>query len=118
MASFVNVRYNAKGIIEYIVVNGHAGLKKVGEGYEVCIALSSITQAMYRALISIIGKGYLIYKIEDGNLSLRLKDFDKLEENKKNEYRIVSEGYLIGIKELIKEYPDYIKYKEEREHGT
>lgn len=114
MASFVNVKYNAKGIVEYISVNGHAGVKKVGEGYEVCIALSSITQAMYRALAGIVGREHLIYKIEDANLSLRLKDFDKLEENKRNEYKIVSEGYLVGIKELIKEYPDYIKYKEER----
>lgn len=69
---------------------------------------------MQRALISKVGKKYLICKIEDANLSLRLKDFDKLEEDKKKEYKIVSEGYLIGIKELIKEYPDYIKYKEER----
>ena len=114
MASLVNVRYNSDGIIEYISVDGHAGVKKVGEGYEVCIALSSITQAMSRALISKVGKRHLIYKIENVNLSLRLKDFDKLEEGKKKEYKIVSEGYLIGIKELIKEYPDYIKYKEER----
>ena len=114
MASLVNVRYNSDGIIEYISVDGHAGVKKVGEGYEVCIALSSITQAMSRALISKVGKGHLIYKIESANLSLRLKDFDKLEESEKKEYKIVSEGYLIGIKELIKEYPDYIKYKEER----
>ena len=70
-------------------------------------------QAMCRALIIIIGKRNLIYKIEDANLSLKLKDFDKLEESKKQEYEIVSNGYLIGIKELIKEYPDYIKYKEE-----
>ena len=114
MASLVNVRYNSDGIIEYISVDGHAGVKKVGEGYEVCIALSSITQAMSRALISKVGKRHLIYKIENVNLSLRLKDFDKLEESEKKEYKIVSEGYLIGIKELIKEYPDYIKYKEER----
>lgn len=114
MASLVNVRYNSDGIIEYISVDGHAGVKKVGEGYEVCIALSSITQAMSRALISKVGKRHLIYKIENANLSLRLKDFDKLEESEKKEYKIVSEGYLIGIKELIKEYPDYIKYKEER----
>ena len=114
MASLVNVRYNSDGIIEYISVDGHAGVKKVGEGYEICIALSSITQAMSRALISKVGKKHLIYKIEDANLSLRLKDFDKLEESEKKEYKIVSEGYLIGIKELIKEYPDYIKYKEER----
>ena len=114
MASLVNVRYNSDGIIEYISVAGHAGVKKVGEGYEVCIALSSITQAMSRALISKVGKKHLIYKIDNANLSLRLKDFDKLEESEKKEYKIVSEGYLIGIKELIKEYPDYIKYKEER----
>lgn len=113
MASIVNVGYNIDGVIEYVSVNGHAGIKKIGEGYEVCIALSSITQAMYRALASIVGHKHLIYKIEDANLSLRLKDFDKLEESKKQEYKIVSDGYLIGIKELIKEYPDYIKYKEE-----
>lgn len=114
MASLVSVRYNSEGIIEYISVDGHAGIKKIGEGYEVCIALSSITQAMQRALISKVGKKYLICKIENASLSLILKDFDKLEDGKKKEYKIVSEGYLIGIKELIKEYPDYIKYKEER----
>ena len=59
MASLVNVRYNSDGIIEYISVDGHAGVKKVGEGYEVCIALSSITQAMSRALISKVGKKYI-----------------------------------------------------------
>lgn len=113
MASIVNVGYNIDGVIEYVSVNGHAGIKKIGEGYEVCIALSSITQAMYRALVSIVGHKHLIYKIEDANLSLKLKDFNKLEESKKQEYKVVSGGYLIGIKELIKEYPDYIKYKEE-----
>lgn len=114
MASFVNVYYNGENIIEYISIEGHAGVKKIGEGYEVCIALSAITQAMSNALISIVGKKHLICKIDDGSLSFRIKDFDKLEESKKNEYKIVSEGYLTGIKELIKQYPDYIKYKENK----
>lgn len=114
MASFVNVYYNSFNIIEYISIEGHAGVKKSGEGYEVCIALSSIAQAMYKTLIVIVGKKRLICKIKDANLSFKIKDFDKLEESKKLEYKIVSEGYLTGIKELIKEYPDYIKYKENK----
>ncbi|ASJ22030.1 ribosomal-processing cysteine protease Prp [Brachyspira hampsonii] len=118
MASSVNVVYNIESIIQSITVEGHAGIKKSGEGYEVCIALSTLTQAMYRALLSIVGNKFLKYKINDGFLSLELVNFDKLENNKKIEYKIVSNGYLIGIKSLIKEYPDFIKYKEEYKNGT
>ena len=109
MASLVNVHYNVYGIIEYISVNGHAGIKKIGEGYEVCIALSSIMQAMCRALISIIGKRHLIYKIEDANLSLKLKDFDKLEESKKQEYNIVNTKFYNEINKQMKKIFDDVE---------
>ena len=49
MSSFVNVVYDIESIIQSITVEGHAGIKKSGEGYEVCIALSALTQAMYKA---------------------------------------------------------------------
>ena len=104
MSSIVNVIYNSESIIESLTIQGHAGIKKSGEGYEVCIALSTLSQALYRASLVIIGKRFLKYKIDDGLLSLELK--------------IVSNGYLIGIKSLIKEYPDFIKYKEEYKNGT
>ena len=115
MSSIVNVIYNSESIIESLTIQGHAGIKKSGEGYEVCIALSTLSQALYRASLVIIGKRFLKYKIDDGLLSLELINFDKLESDKKEEYKIV---YLIGIKSLIKEYPDFIKYKEEYKNGT
>ena len=118
MSSFVYIVYNSESIIECITISGHAGVKKSGEGYEVCIALSALTQAMYRALLTIVGKRFLSYRIKDGFLNLELIDFDRLEDTKKEEYKIVSNGYLIGIKSLIKEYPDFIKYKEEYKNGT
>lgn len=118
MASFVTVFYNSECILECLVVEGHAGIKKSGEGYEVCIALSTLTQALYRTVIASIGNDFFIYKINNGFLSLELINYDKLENDKKKEYKIVSNGYLIGIKSLIKEYPDFIKYKEEYKNGT
>ncbi|ADG70939.1 ribosomal-processing cysteine protease Prp [Brachyspira murdochii] len=118
MASFVHIVYNSNSIMKCITVEGHAGIKKFGEGYEVCIALSVLTQAMYKALLSTIGKKFLQYKKDDGLLSLELINFDKLDTDKIKEYELVSNGYLIGIKSLIKEYPDFIKYKEEYKNGT
>ncbi|WP_028329232.1 ribosomal-processing cysteine protease Prp [Brachyspira alvinipulli] len=118
MSSFVNIIYNSEDIIEGITISGHAGIKKSGEGYEVCIALSALSQAMYKALVSIVGKKFLSCNIKDGFLNFELINIDKLENIKKEEYKIVSNGYLIGIKSLIKEYPDFIKYKEEYKNGT
>ena len=118
MSSFVNIVYNRESIIECITISGHAGIKKSGEGYEVCIALSTLSQAMYKALLSIVGRKFLNYKTADGFLNLELININKLESSKKEEYKIVSNGYLIGIKSLIKEYPDYIKYREEYKNGT
>ena len=118
MASFVHIVYNSNSIMKCITVEGHAGIKKSGEGYEVCIALSVLTQAMYKALLATLGKKFLQYRTDDGLLSLELIDIDKLDNDKKKEYELVSNGYLIGIKSLIKEYPDFIKYKEEYKNGT
>ena len=79
MSSIVNVIYNSESIIESLTIQGHAGIKKSGEGYEVCIALSTLSQALYRASLVILGKRFLKYKIDDGLLSLELIHFDKLE---------------------------------------
>ncbi|WP_300711401.1 ribosomal-processing cysteine protease Prp [uncultured Brachyspira sp.] len=118
MASFVSVVYNSEYALECIIIEGHAGIKKSGEGYEVCIALSALSQALYRALIHTIGDDFFRNKKYNGFFSLELINWNKLESDKKKEYKIVSNGYLIGIKSLIKEYPDFIKYKEEYKNGT
>lgn len=119
MASAVHVTYNDI-ILTRLNVEGHAGIKKSGEGYEVCIALSTLTQAMYRALERVIGKNYFVYQIGEGSLIFEcdIKKIEKLNIIKKEEYKIITKGYLIGIKSLSDEYPEYINYKEEYLNGT
>ncbi len=118
MSSLFSVVYNSDGVIIKVTIEGHAGIKKSGEGYEVCIALSALSQAMLNALTEIIGSKSIKHEINDGYLSFELVGFDKLDKEKAYEYITVSRGYLLGIKSLIKEYPDYVKYKEELKNGT
>ena len=118
MSSLFSVVYNSDGVIAKVTIEGHAGIKKSGEGYEVCIALSALSQAMLNALTEIVGSKSIKHKIYDGYLSFELIGFDKLDKEKAYEYITVSRGYLLGIKSLIKEYPDYVKYKEELKNGT
>ena len=73
---------------------------------------------MLNALTEIIGSKSIKHEINDGYLSFELVEFDKLDKEKAYEYITVSRGYLLGIKSLIKEYPDYVKYKEELKNGT
>lgn len=116
-STFVAV-YNSDIVLESITVYGHAGVKKIGEGYEVCIAISTLTQAMYVSLLSVVGKKNLSLKKSDAFINFELNSFNKLDYNKQNEYKIISNGYLVGIRALIDEYPDFIKYKEELRNGT
>lgn len=118
MSSLFSVVYNSDGVIIKVTIEGHAGIKKSGKGYEVCIALSALSQAMLNALTEIVGSKSIRHKINDGYLSFELIGFDKLGKEKAYEYITVSRGYLLGIKSLIKEYPDYVKYKEELKNGT
>ena len=118
MSSLFSVVYNSDGVIIKVTIEGHTGIKKSGEGYEVCIALSALSQAMLNALTEIVGSKSIKHKINDGYLSFELVGFDKLDKEKAYEYITVSRGYLLGIKSLIKEYPDYVKYKEELKNGT
>ena len=118
MSSLFSVVYNSDGVIIKVTIEVHDGIKKSGEGYEVCIALSALSQAMLNALTEIVGSKSIKHKINDGYLSFELIGFDKLNKEKAYEYITVSRGYLLGIKSLIKEYPDYVKYKEELKNGT
>ena len=118
MSSLFSVVYNSDGVIAKVTIEGHAGIKKSGEGYEVCIALSALSQAMLSALTEIVGSKSIKHEIYNGYLSFELVGFDKLDKEKAYEYITVSRGYLLGIKSLIKEYPDYVKYKEELKNGT
>lgn len=120
MASSVKVVYDEKNVLIRLYVEGHVCVKGEGKGYMVCIALSTLTQAMYRAVERVIGKNYFIYKISDGSLDFEcnLSKFYKLDFTNKEEYKIITKGYLIGLKSLSDEYPEYIKYQEEFLNGT
>lgn len=108
----VTVQYegNEKKILRSLIVEGHAGSKN-SEGYEVCIALSSLTQGLCKALIKLIGREYFNYKTESGYLSITLKK--DIEDKNKEKYRLITESFMTAIKALSFEYQDFIKYNEE-----
>ena len=96
MSSLFSVVYNSDGVIIKVTIEGHAGIKKSGEGYEVCIALSALSQAMLNALTEIIGSKSIKHEINDGYLSFELVEFDKLDKEKAYEYITVSRGYFLA----------------------
>lgn len=115
MFSTVNVYYNSSNVLTKMTVNGHAGIKEIGLGYEACIALSSLSQGMYKALIKTLGKACLSYKRKSGSLLIEfnIEKINKLSIDNIQFYKNVTKGYLIAIKELSIECPSFIKYIEE-----
>lgn len=113
----VYVYYNNTLIPNKITVEGHTGIKEHGKGYEICISLSALSQGLYKALVNILGRKKLKYKRKSGYLCLEC-DIFSLKESEIDTYKKVSYGFLIAIKELSKEYKNYIKYIEEFSNGT
>ena len=115
MFSTVNVYYNSDNALTKMSIEGHAGIKEIGKGYETCIALSSLSQGMYKALIKTLGRACLSYKRRHGSLLIEfnIDKINKLSIDNIQFYKSVTKGYLIAIKELSIEYPNFIKYIEE-----
>lgn len=91
-----------------ISVEGHAGMKNK-DGYEVCVAVSAISQAMAVALENTSGKA-VKYKKKSGMFELA---FD-IRKGKKDIYAhaVVANAFIESIKALAKENKKYIDYKE------
>lgn len=106
-ATVLYERNNDNKILKSLTVKGHAGAKE-SEGYEVCIALSSLTQGLYKALAKLIGKEYFDYKRENGYLSIALKK--NIENCNIEKYELITESFITAIKALSFEYQDFIKY--------
>ncbi len=111
MASEIHTFFSSQKLLLELEVKGHAGVKEVGRGYEVCIALSSLTQGLYKSLGKMIGKKYFDYRRKSGYLSLKCK-IDALSDENKEIYKIITNAYLIAIKDLSYEYQNLIKYVE------
>jgi hypothetical protein len=114
MFSEVHISYSSDKTLLKMEVSGHAGVKEVGRGYEVCIALSALTQGLYKSLSKVIGKKYLSYKRKSGYLLLEfnIQKVNKLSEEDIKNYKIITNAYLIAIKDLSYEYQNFIKYVE------
>lgn len=114
MISTVNVYYSNNTLAK-MTIEGHSGIKETGKGYETCIALSVLSQGMYKALINVLGRKCITYKRRSGELLIEfdIDNINKLSIESIQFYKMVSKGYLIAIKELSAEYPNFIEYIEE-----
>ncbi len=106
----IAVSYNDKGYLTEMIIEGHAGIKN-DDGYEVCIAISTISQAMVLALqnavdirlIKLIRKsGYLKFTCKTENI----KDYDVYV------YAIISKAFVDSLKDIALQYKKFVNYKE------
>ena len=106
----INIFYDKSKFLKEMVIEGHAGIKNE-DGYEVCIAISTISQAMVYALEDAISIMLVKIKRKNGYLRFVCKT-DKLENYDSYVYGIISKAFIDSIKVLAKQYKCYIDYKE------
>ena len=95
---------NNDGVLTGFTVSGHSGYAVEGRDI-VCAAVSAMAYLTANTVTEVIGASPEI-KEEDGLLSLKVKNGEeKLCE-------IPLKGFYLQMKELVKQYPDYIRIKE------
>ncbi len=102
----INIYYDEGGILKEMIIEGHAGIKN-DDGYEVCIAISSISQAMIIAIENAIGIGSFRVKRKSGYMKFVCKT-DRLNNYDKYIYAIISNAFVDSIKAFAKQYKKYI----------
>jgi uncharacterized protein YsxB (DUF464 family) len=92
------------GVLTGFTVSGHSGYAE--EGYDiVCASVSSMAFLTANTILEVI-KASPEIKVEDGFISLRVKDGEE------EKCQIPLKGFYLQMKELVKQYPDYIRIKE------
>ncbi|KGG80191.1 hypothetical protein Y919_07755 [Caloranaerobacter azorensis H53214] len=105
----VTIYKNKRGSIIGYELKGHAGYAEYGKDI-VCAAISVLSQTALIALNEVCGidTNDIKYRIDEekGHLSVIIPD--NLTKEKRFKADIVFETMIVGIKGLLKEYPDYL----------
>lgn len=106
----IAVSYDKKGYLAEMLIEGHAGVKGA-DGYEVCIAISTLSQAMVVALKKAVNVGLLKIVRKSGYLKFSCKT-ESLKGYDVYIYAIISRAFVDSIRDLAKEYDKFVDYKE------
>ncbi|MBO4338419.1 MAG: ribosomal-processing cysteine protease Prp [Clostridiales bacterium] len=92
------------GVLSGFRVSGHSGYSEEGKDI-VCAAVSAMAYLTANTITEVIGVNADI-KTDDGFLSLKVNPGDE------NKCEIPLKGFYLQMKELVKQYPDYIRVRE------
>ncbi len=92
------------GVLTGFCISGHSDYAEEGSDI-VCAAVSSMAYLTANTITEVIGASPEI-ETKDGFLSL------KLSEGEKKQCEIPLKGFYLQMKELVKQYPEYIRIKE------
>ncbi|RKD32489.1 ribosomal-processing cysteine protease Prp [Thermohalobacter berrensis] len=103
----VRIFTNDKGKIIKYIIKGHTGFERSGRDI-LCSAVSTLSQTALIALNEVcdIPEKDIDFKVEDGYLEVNIPRNLDIEKRMKTD--IVLDTMLVGIKALIKEYPEYL----------
>lgn len=92
------------GVLTGFTVSGHSGFAEEGSDI-VCSAVSAMAYLTANTVTEVIGASPEI-ETGDGFLSLKLNKGDE------SKCEIPLKGFYLQMKELVKQYPDYIRVRE------
>ena len=92
------------GVLTGFEVSGHSGYAEEGSDI-VCAAVSAMAYMTANTVTEVINASPDI-KVEEGFISLKLKNGEE------HKCEIPLKGFYLQMKELVKQYPEYIRIKE------
>ncbi len=106
----IAVSYDKRGYLAEMHIEGHAGVKGQ-DGYEVCIAISTLSQAMVVALKNVVDVGFVKIVRKSGYLKFSCKT-EKFEDYNAYIYAIISKAFVDSMKDIVRQYNKFVDYKE------
>lgn len=94
------------GFIKNIKVNGHANSSEYGSDL-ICCSVSTLVITLINGISDYI-KGDIEYNTENGNVNV---DITETNEDKKNKIDVLTNTFVLGIKGIMEENPEYLNLK-------
>ena len=91
------------GVINGFCISGHSDYSEEGSDI-VCAAVSAMAYLTANTVTEVIGESAEI-KVDEGYMSFKLIKNNRESEN-------LLKGFYLQLKELVKQYPQYIRIKE------